>query len=194
MINFLKGKIECKLKDKIVIDVHDIGYSVFATSGLINELEEGAEIKLYTHQHIRENILDLYGFAKREELDIFELLLTVSGIGPKSALSILSKASVGDIRKAVLSQDALFLQENRGIGKKTAERIVAELKNFFKDDYHLLDNNLVLDNNLEDSNREVLDTLYNLGYSKSEVFDISKKIPAEIKDTDGRIKWVLKNI
>lgn len=188
MINFLKGIIEHKTDSYIVIDVNDVGYLVFMRSGIINELEEGAEIKVYTHQHIRENILDLYGFSKREELNIFELLLTVSGIGPKSALSILSKAGIGDIRKAVLSQDELFLIENRGIGKKTAERIVSELKNSFKGDYHLVDKGLI------DNSTEVLDALYSLGYSKSEAFDISKKIPTQLKDTDDRIKWVLKNI
>lgn len=188
MINFLKGRIEHKSDNSVVIDVHDVGYSVFAPNRLISEMKEGAEVKLYTHQHIRENVLDLYGFTRREYLEIFELLLTVSGIGPKSALGILSKANVDDIKKAVFSQDALFLTESRGIGRKTAERIVSELKNSFKGDYHLGDKDLI------DNSREVLDALYSLGYSKSEASDISKKIPAQLKDTDARIKWVLKNI
>ncbi len=190
MINFLKGIIEHKSDNLVVIDVHDVGYSVFVSSRLISELKEGAEVKLYTHQHIRENILDLYGFTKREDLDIFKLLLEVSGIGPKSALSILSKASVDDIKKAVFSQDSLFLIESRGIGKKTAERIVSELKNSFKGAYSLAET----DNKFINSSSEVLDALYSLGYSKSEAFDIFKKIPAQLKDTDARIKWVLKNI
>ncbi len=190
MINFLKGIIEYKADSYIVIDVRDVGYSVFAPSRIISEMKEGLEIKLYTHQHVRENILDLYGFLKREDLDIFELLLDVSGVGPKSALGILSKASVDDIKKAIITQDHLYLIENRGIGKKTAERIVTELKNSLKGGYNLSD----AGNFSIDSSSEVLEALYSLGYSKSEAFDISKKIPAQLKDTDARIKWVLKNI
>lgn len=195
MINFLKGTIEHKADGYIVIDVHDVGYGVFLNEKHFGKFEEGDEIKIYIYQHIRENISDLYGFFDKDELYLFKLLLKVSGVGPKSALSILSKVDISDIQHAIINNDSEFLIKQKGVSKKTAGRIIVELKNKI-DSNNLKAVNAVsfslLDSADESSQAEA--ALMRLGYSNVETVNILKKMPAEIKDAGEKIKWALKNM
>lgn len=129
MIAFLSGILDEKFPDKIFIDVQGVGYLVYIPATVYNSLpERGAEIKIYTYFHVREDAHILYGFLTNEEVEFFKLLLQTSGIGPKLALKILSSVSILECQKAILQNDILLLTGISGIGKKTAEKLIIELK------------------------------------------------------------------
>lgn len=128
MIASLNGTIQSKRKNYLVLDVHGVGYRVVVSSTFLAAVKEGAELMLRTHTHVREDALELYGFADADALALFEQLLHVSGVGPKTAMGVLSIASPREVRQAIASGDPSMLTKVSGIGKKTAERIVVELK------------------------------------------------------------------
>ena len=128
MISLITGPVVETNERSAVIDVHGIGYKVFITADTLHLLKVGAEIRLWTYLAVREDALDLYGFPAKKEREFFELLLTVSGIGPKSALNILSLVSVDTLASAIRTGSVSHLVKVSGIGKKTAEKIVLELK------------------------------------------------------------------
>jgi Holliday junction DNA helicase RuvA len=129
MISHLSGKILHKDVRYAVLSTADgVGYKVFATLDTLGKLHAGNDAALWIHTVVREDALDLYGFPDKENLDFFELLITISGIGPKSALGILSAASVASIKDAVASGETAYLTKIAGVGKKVAEKIVLELK------------------------------------------------------------------
>ncbi|MEW6088222.1 MAG: Holliday junction branch migration protein RuvA [bacterium] len=129
MIAFLSGILDEKFLDKVFIDVQGVGYLVYIPATVYSRLpEKGSEIKIYTYFYVREDTHILYGFLTNEEVEFFRLLLQASGIGPKLALKILSSVSVYECQKAILQNDILSLTNIPGIGKKTAEKLVVELK------------------------------------------------------------------
>ncbi|MEX2211506.1 MAG: Holliday junction branch migration protein RuvA [Gaiellaceae bacterium] len=128
MISRLRGKPVARTADGLVLDVGGVGYLVAATSGALRKAEGNAEVTVETYLHVREDVLQLYGFADAAERELFVQLLSVNGIGPKVALAILSSAAPGDLRRAIAREDVARFQAIPGIGKKTAERIVLELK------------------------------------------------------------------
>src|SRR3990167_2161734 len=105
MISYLKGKIRNRGSGFVILDVNNIGYKIFVTPVLYADIDIGQEIELYTHQYVREDALNLYGFRNMEELELFELLITISGIGPKSAMGIMSIASTADIKESIARGD-----------------------------------------------------------------------------------------
>jgi Holliday junction DNA helicase RuvA len=187
MITYLKGKIQYIGQNYIEVNVGSIGYRVFVGENIINSLHVGKEIEIFTHQHVREDTLDLFGFLTRPELGLFEKLIGISGIGPKTALGVLSLASVDDIESAIIRGDAAILTKVSGVGKKTAERIVLELKNKFKGKVELGERQ---SGNFEDS--DVLDALVGLGYGIDDARSALKNIDSEIKGADEKIKACLK--
>jgi len=128
MVSFLRGKILNKGQGYIIVEVNNIGYQVFVNPIMFADFDVGQAVEIYTHQYVREDALDLYGFKSLEELEMFELLLSISGIGPKSALGVLSVASVADIKESISRGDSSLLTKVSGIGRKTAERVVLELR------------------------------------------------------------------
>ncbi len=129
MISYVKGRIEEKNEDSIVIDNNGIGYEIFVPITVMEKLPTlGQEIKIYTYFHVKEDGMSLYGFLNREDLKVFRLLLGVNGIGPKGALGILSVLSADDLRFAVLSGDAKTIAKAPGVGNKTAQKVILELK------------------------------------------------------------------
>jgi Holliday junction DNA helicase RuvA len=128
MIARLRGKPVARTADGLLIDVGGVGYLVAATSGALRKAEGSAEVTVDTYLHVREDVLQLYGFADTSERELFLLLLSVNGVGPKVALAILSSATAADLRRAIAREDTARFQAIPGIGKKTAERIVLELK------------------------------------------------------------------
>lgn len=133
MIGYLKGELTDIRENYVVIEVGNIGYEVYLPASAIMELPpRGSAIKLYTYLHVREDAISLFGFLTKDDLEMFKLLITVNGIGPKGALGILSAISADDIRFAVLAEDAKTIAKAPGIGSKTASKLILELKDKFK--------------------------------------------------------------
>lgn len=179
MISYIKGKLEIKAKDYIVVDVGGIGYKIFMSETAINELEKGKEVKVYTYMRVREDDISLYGFLNNEELVTFELLISVGGVGAKSAITILSNITPSKFALAVITNDVNTLKKLPGIGAKTAARIILELKDKMKTEQSIeSDKNeeikeaIVLDNKANDA----LEALCVLGYTKKDVENVIAKI------------------
>lgn len=128
MIATLSGVVAEKLLDIVVLDVHGVGYGIFVTTEDYGRLNQGERAKVYIYEHIREVAHDLYGFVKLDTKKLFEQLLSVNGVGPKMALSILSIGSTDQVRQAIAGGDVKFIQRASGVGKRVAERVVVELK------------------------------------------------------------------
>ncbi len=187
MIAKLKGKIEY-LKDKYaVIDVNGVGYKVFVTDYTFGRLAGEEEVDLNIYTHVREDMLALYGFLDMEEKEMFELLISISGIGPKAALGILSIADPKTIRTAIANEDSSVLTRVSGVGKKTAERVILELKNKVI--------NLSEDEKeMATADSEALEALIALGYSVVEARETLKTIPSDVKSVEEKIKLALKSL
>jgi Holliday junction DNA helicase RuvA len=133
MIGYLKGELAEIKESYVVLEVGNIGYEVYLPASAIMELPaKGSTIKLYTYLHVREDAIGLFGFPTKDDLEMFKLLITVNGIGPKGALGILSAISADEIRFAVLAEDVKTIAKAPGIGNKTAGKMVLELKDKFK--------------------------------------------------------------
>ena len=184
MIARIEGNIVYMTDKFVVVDVSGVGYKVFLGSDSIMAFHIGDPASFWTYTAVRENSLDLYGFPTIEEMSFFELLLDVSGIGPKSALSIIGMASTDTLKKAIATGDTSYLTKVSGIGKKTAEKIVIELR----DKLHAHKGE---DGTLR-AESDILEALKSLGYSHAEARDALKQIPASIETTNARIKEALK--
>ena len=128
MISRLRGKAVAWDADGLVLDVNGVGYRLFATPAAVKKAEGADEVVLETHLHVREDAMQLFGFADGDERELFEQLLAVSGVGPKVALAIVSGYTPGELRRAIVREDDALFQTIPGIGKKTAQRVVLELK------------------------------------------------------------------
>ncbi len=128
MYAFFKGNVVQVNSDSIVLETNNVGYNIIMSGRDLSELMPGDEVKVYTYTSVREDAIWLYGFLDRESLDFYKLLLTVSGVGPKGAMGILSGASLDEIQVAIIAQDAKALSKMPGIGAKTAARIILDLK------------------------------------------------------------------
>lgn len=185
MISHITGTILKKQEGAVLIDVSGIGYMVHCSQDTFSSLpKEGEVVSLWTYLAVRENALDLYGFTERTEQELFELLIEVPGIGPKSGLAILSLATVPTLRKSIISGDTTYLTKVSGIGKKSAEKIVLELKD-------------KLGRTTDDgpdltAETDTLEALQSLGYSLKESREVLKNIPDTITDTSERVRAALK--
>lgn len=186
MISYLKGKIQHKGSNYIEVLVSSIGYTVFIADDFLKSATIGQEIEIFTFQHVKEDALDLYGFDSRNKLELFEKLISISGIGPKSALGVLSSATVEEIESAIIRGDATILTKVSGIGKKTAERIVLELKNKFTGTTATTDSN-----HAGSEDADVIDGLVGLGYPIDHVREALRKIDSDITGTEEKIKACL---
>ncbi len=188
MIARIRGKVVEVGLLSVVLDVQGVGYLIAVPSGA--HYSTGAEATLYTHLAVRENALDLYGFTTNEELRMFNELIKLPKIGPKTALQILSQASIETLQKAVHMDDPTYLSKMSGIGKKSAEKIVAGLKDALGEDMlgtHDSDTPSQIDS-------DVVDALISLGYSQRDALQAVQKIPKDITDTNARIKQALKYV
>lgn len=133
MFAYIKGKLEIKHNDYVVVEANGIGYKILTSVSTVNAAGAiGEEVKLYTYLYVREDIMSLYGFFTQEEMNIFELLISVSGVGPKAAIALLSSVSPSELSLAVIMNDSKTLTKAQGIGMKMAQRIVLELKDKIK--------------------------------------------------------------
>ena len=129
MISFIKGMVADIEEDKVVIECNQIGYNIFVPASVIGNINRtGEEVKLYTYMSVREDAVTLFGFLAKEELNLFKKMISVSGIGPKGALGILSTLSVDNLKLAILSEDAKSIAKSPGLGAKTASKLILELK------------------------------------------------------------------
>jgi len=185
MISQLTGTVSHINEQYAILNVNGVGYKVFATGETLLTLQNGAETALWTHLVVKDDALDLYGFLDKENQDFFTLLITVSGVGPKSALAILNLVAVSTLRKAISKGDPSYLAKISGIGTKKAEKIVLELKD------KLVLSEEEMKGELRDES-DALEALKSLGYSEKEARDSLKKIDKEITKTGDRVKAALK--
>lgn len=187
MIAQLEGKIVGMRKSTIIVMVGGVGYQVAVSAYTLGKLAGREQVLLHIHTHVREDMLALYGFLEEEELDMFELLISVSGIGPKVGLSLLSIADVKTIRLAIVSKDPSVLTRVAGVGKKTAEKLIVELQN-----------KVVAVAGDEDgdasASQDALEALTSLGYSITDAREALKLVPVDVTDISARIRGALKNL
>jgi Holliday junction DNA helicase RuvA len=191
MYEYIKGKYAGINKDYIIVDNGGIGYKIFTSGATMSSMpKSGEEVIIYLEQIVREDFLGLYGFDTKEELEMFKLLLTVGGVGPKAALSLLSISRVNNLKYAILTGDEKHICRGIGIGKKTAARIILELKDKLKSD-EILDYNQEFDNTDNDNSKvlsEALSALLALGYSEKEA-----EIALKNADKNDSIENIIKN-
>lgn len=193
MIAYLKGIIDIKRQDYVVIDVHGVGYKIFMPEGAIQNLEVDSEAKIYTFMRVREDDVSLYGFLNVEELAMFELLISVGGIGAKSAVGILSNIAPSKFALAVITDDVPTLKKLPGIGAKTAQRIILELKDKIKTQEATEQENEIKQKiEVSDSAKDAIEALQVLGYTRKEVEEAISKIGESNLTTEEIIKQGLK--
>lgn len=191
MISYLKGKaVLCKW-GLIIIETGGVGYKVFVNPQIKiknNIVDTQEDIELYIYEHIREDADDFYGFLTYQELELFEKLISVNGVGPKASLNIMSSADSDKILSAIISDDMSFFTAISGIGKKVAAKIILELKSKISSDTSI---NVI---GKIDEADDLMDALQSLGYKKSEIQGLISKIPSEITSVEERVRWCLKNV
>jgi len=192
MLAYLCGQVLAKSNNYLILKVNNVGYQIFVGESLLSSIAKGEEYELYLSHQVREDASDLYGFKSLEDLALFELLLSVSGVGPKSALGVLSIASADDIREAVIRNDASLLMKVSGIGKKTAERVVLELKN--KITKIIGGHSLNADSGLSAGLGDELDALMSLGYSLPDARLALDGLDPALVDSGERVKAALKKL
>lgn len=193
MIAFLRGELSAIYDDKVIIEVSGIGYNVMMPSSCISSLPSiGNEIKVYTYLSVREDAMQLYGFNTSDELDLYKMLITVNGIGPKAALQILSFMTGDDLKFAILSSDSKSISKVPGIGPKTAQRLIIDLKdkvdliNTFE---HKLSETKTSSSKLNGARNEAVEALVALGYSNKDAY--SAVVSSELDD-DASVEEILK--
>jgi len=190
MLAYLRGQILAKSNNYLILEVNNVGYQVFVGEAFLSSLKAGEEGEFYISHQVREDASDLYGFRSLNELNLFSLLISVSGVGPKSALGVLAIASPDDIREAVVRGDAALLTKVAGIGKKTAERLVLELKNKIAKSL----DGATLSSGLSDGLGDELDALMSLGYSLPDARGALDSLDAALTDSGERVKAALKSL
>lgn len=201
MYAFIKGRIDSLAEENVVLDTGGIGYNIKISPGTFAALPGiGEEVKLYTYTSVREDALCLYGFRSRDELEVFKKLITVNGIGPKGGLAILSVMSADNLRFAILSGDAAAIAKAPGIGKKTAERVILDLKDKISLEDTLIHKEMQTISNKESTleqkaQREAVEALTALGYSASDALHAVKSVSIEEgMDVETILKLALKNM
>lgn len=186
MISHLSGAVFSKgLKDAI-IDVRGVGFRVFCGVETLKKVpEKGGKVNLWTHHAIREDSHELYGFLYKEELEFFELLIGISGIGPKSALGVMALAPLDILKRAIAADEITYLTKVSGIGKKMAQKIILELREKLAGETEGDMGDLAAD-------ADVLEALISLGYSRQQARSTLQKVPSAITSTNDRIKEAIK--
>ena len=187
MISYLEGKIIEKNEKFLVINAGGVGYRIFSHQGILEKMPAiGQNIGVWTHLYVREDTLDLYGFTEKEELEFFETLISISGIGPKSALGILEVAPVTSLKQAIVSEDETFFTKVSGVGKKTAQRLILELKN------KLAKTVMPIKGSDSAEMAEAMDALVSLGYKERDARKVLQEIPKDIRGVEAKVKAALK--
>lgn len=190
MIASIEGIIRAKQKDTLIVVVNGIGYQLHVSESTIRQARDGENIALHTSLVVREDSLTLYGFQTASEREIFEIITTVSGVGPRLGLAILSTMSVDNLRNAIASERDDLLTRVPGIGKKTAKKIVLELKDKF-----LSRDTIPIDDFTDDVNADVMDTLTALGFSVIEAQKAIQSLPPDTPpEVEERVRLALQQL
>ena len=196
MISYIKGNLEAKNLDNVIIDVGGIGYKIFMSIKSMNTLGDmGKEVKIYTYMRVREDDISLYGFCTNEELKMFEQLLGVSGVGAKLALSILSNISPSSFALAIITEDINTIKSLPGIGAKSAQRIILELKDKMKTqdaiETEFIPTKIEIK---DDKTKDAIDALQVLGYAKKDIDSVISNIDVTGLSVEDIIKQGLKHL
>ena len=194
MISYIKGRLEAKNLDNVIIEVGGIGYKIFMSANSMDRLgETGTEVKVHTYMRVREDDISLYGFCTNEELKMFEQLLGVSGVGAKSALSILANISPSSFALAIITGDLNTLKSLPGIGAKSAQRMILELKDKMKTQEAIETEFIPVQNTVKnDKAKDAIEALQVLGYSRRDIDLAISKIDTNVLSVEDIIKQGLK--
>ena len=202
MIAYIKGIVADILEDRVILEAGAMGYNLFMPMASAEAvLKRGDEVKLYTHLHVREDVMQLFGFLTKDDLHTFQLLLGVNGIGPKAALGILSGLTADELRFAVLSEDVKTISKAPGVGKKTAQKLILELKDkmdlqeaFDLKTQHVQEAQGDMAD-LSDARKEAVEALTALGYSGADALKAVKRVEMTSgMDVETLLKAALKNL
>jgi Holliday junction DNA helicase RuvA len=194
MISYIKGTIEAKSSNYVVIENQSIGYKIYMTDTALQSLEEGKQAKIHTYMKVSEDDISLYGFLTSEEKAMFELLISVGGIGAKSAIKILSSIEPSCFALAVITDDLATLKKLPGVGIKSAQRIILELKDKIKTE-NTVDNKVVETRIKNNENlQDAIDALQVLGYNKKSIEIAFEKEKVDSLSTEDLIRLGLKNL
>lgn len=202
MIAYIKGRIAEILEDRVILEAGAMGYNIFMPMASAEAvLRKGDEVKLHTYLNVREDAMQLFGFLTRDDLNTFKLLLGVNGIGPKAALGVLSGLTADELRFALLADDVKTISRAPGIGKKTAQKLILELKDKMdlQEAYELKTEHVreVQGNGseLSDARKEAVEALTALGYSGADALRAVKKVEMTPEmDVETLLKAALKNL
>lgn len=189
MISFITGKIKFISKNSLtVLTLSGVGYEIFIPTVKVGNYRVGQEVSLLTYLKVSDSAMDLYGFENTEEKDFFSLLMTVSGIGPKSAMNILNLGSIDNIKAAIARKDVKYLTDVQGLGKKTAERLTVELQSKVGG----YSKNQKMEDGESQIMVDVIDGLVSMGYGKDEAKNIVSELEIKNKNTQQVLKEALK--
>lgn len=184
MISYLEGHIYLVRAGWVILYVSGVGYKVSVGPDFLASLQVGDAVSMFTYSQYREDSASLYGFRTVDELDFFELLISVSGIGPRAAMGILAAASVDKIRASIVNQDPSLLSSVSGVGKKTAEKVVVELKN-------KVGSTASIFNNAGSKTEDVYEALLGLGFKANEARDALSSLPDGCDTAEKQVKYCL---
>lgn len=196
MFAYIKGSLEEKMSHYIVVETMGIGYKIFMSKTAIGRAGEiGNTVKIYTHYHVREDEISLYGFLSKEELNMFELLISVSGVGAKSAISMLSNMEPSEFAMSIITNDITKLTKVPGIGKKSAQRIVLELKDKLKAEQEMTKTEMAeVDIQEDEEIDEAISALQILGYNRKEIEKALQKFDYKAMSIEDIIRNALKQL
>ena len=199
MIHYIKGTLSLKLEDRVVVETGGVGFQIFTPSGSrLFTMEEGSEVKVFTAMIVKEDDISLYGFLERQSLSMFLRLITVSGIGAKAGLALLSAMSASELSKAIVFGDAAMLCRANGIGKKSAERIILELKDKIgvigESAQQSLLGSLPAGYEAGGPENDAIEALMSLGYSRSEAASAVGSAPEGLGSAEELLRHALKTL
>jgi len=187
VISYLKGKFIDIVSGKAIIEAGGVGYGVFLAENELGKIKRGEKVELFIYTHVREDLLELYGFLEKKQLELFELLISVSGVGPKSGLLVVGRG-VDAVKNAISKADVAFFTTIPRLGKKTAQRIIIDLKS-------KLGSLKELELGEESGEtQEAIEALKALGFSKTEALKALQKMPEDMLSLEQKIGWALKRM
>lgn len=192
MISYIKGEVINKGIDFLIVENNGIGYHVNTSLNTLNSVTEGETVSIYTYMHVREDVLALYGFSKNEELDMFKKLISVNGVGPKAGLAVLSTYEINKIKLAISREDVTAISKVPGLGKKTAGKIILELKDKIgsinTEDLDINEDIKIISNETND----IINVLLTLGFTQLEAKNVLEDINVDGKTENQIIKEALR--
>lgn len=201
MIAFVRGTAVDMTENSVIVEAGGIGYEIYMTGTDLSQIHMGEEVKIHTYFNVREDAMQLYGFRSKDDLQMFKLLLGVNGVGPKAALGVLAGITADELRFAILSDDVKTLSKAPGIGKKTAQKLILELKDKMKLEdafelklVHEQERAAVGAGEVSDGRQEAVEALVALGYSSADALRAVRKVTdVSPDDVEGLLKAALKN-